>query len=75
MKNHLTKTMEEGNSKPLYNYLKKNTGRSNSIARLENTVSQNIPNALAHHFAKIYERRDLPKPTLDHSSFPTMEPL
>ena len=75
IKNHLTKTMEEGNSKPLYNYLKKHTGRSNNIAGLKNTDCDNIPNALADHFAKVYEHKDLPQPTFDVPAYPAMEPL
>lgn len=63
LKDHLTKQLEEGNSKPLYNYLSKNSGRSNSITGLKDTPTEEIPDKLADHFASVYcaQQHSLPK--------------
>ena len=73
LKNHLTQQLEDGNSKPLYNYLKKNSGRSNNIAGLKDTRTEDIPDTLADHFANVYQCQDLPTPTLDSKAYPKME--
>lgn len=75
IKDHLTARMEEGDPKPLYNYLKKHTGRSNNIAGLTNTDTEDIPNALANHFAKVYESQTLPIPSFNIPLYPPMDPV
>ena len=60
--NHLSKQMEEGNSKPFFNYLNKHSGRSNNIMNLANCESDDIPKSLAEHFSSVFEDQGLPLP-------------
>ena len=73
LKNNLAKQMQEGNSKPLYNYLKRNSGRSNNIVSLQNTEPEHIPNALADHFAAVFNKKSLPTPDFEPGNLPQMD--
>lgn len=78
LKNHLTNQMEEGNTKPLYNYLNKHSGRSNCITSLTNSEPHEIPDELAAHFASVFEDQALPCPDhihVDAETYPTMEEI
>ena len=65
--------MTEGNSKPLYNYLRNCSGRSNNITSIKDEDSSNIPNALADHFASVYNKITHPTPEFSKKNYPPME--
>ena len=71
-KSHLTARMEEGDSKPLYSYIRRHSGRSNTITSLQNTNTTEIPNALADHFAAVYNKTDLAIPDLPTKEYVQM---
>ena len=62
LENHLCKQMEEGNSKPLFNYLNRHKGRSNNISSLKDSEQHEIPDTLAKHFAAVFSDTNLPIP-------------
>ena len=74
--NHLTKQVEEGNTKPVYTYLHKQSGRSNCITSLTNSEPHEIPDELATHFASVFEDQDLPCPdNIDPETYLKMEEI
>ena len=73
MKNKLAASMENGDSKPLYKYLKRHSGRSNTITSIQNTASEDIPDSLAKHFASVFNKTNLNPPTIPANNFGTME--
>ena len=76
LKNHLCKQMEEGNSKPLFNYLNRHKGRSNNITSLKDSEPHEIPDTLAKHFAAVFSDTNLPTPTANVvKAYPKMEKI
>ena len=65
--------MEKGNTKPLYNYLTKHSGRSNNISGLKDSSPEDIPNKFADHFSSVFSDNQLPIPVFDTHQYPQME--
>lgn len=70
---HLSTQMENGNTKPLYNYLTKHSGRSNNISGLKDSSPEDIPNKFADHFSSVFSDNQLPIPVFDTHQYPQME--
>jgi hypothetical protein len=68
---HLTGEMEHGNTKPLFNYLNKNTGHSNQISLID-TEADRIPDKLADTFSTVFEKIDYRVPVLDKCAITKM---
>ena len=76
LKNHLCQQMAEGNSKPLFNYLNKHSGRSNNISNIKDCQPHEIPDALAKHFSAVFSDANLPVPTNHiNQTYPPMDPI
>lgn len=73
LKNQLAASMESGDSKPLYRYLRRHSGRSNNITSIQNTAAEDIPDAIANHFASVYNKTDLCVPPIPTANIGAME--
>ena len=72
---HLCAQMEEGNTKPLYNYLTKHSGRSNNISGLKDCTPEEIPDKFADHFSSVYSNEKLQIPNFDDKNYPPMSDI
>ena len=72
---HLSDQLESGNSKPLYNYLQRNSGRSNKITGLADTETSDIANKFADHFASVFTKSNHPIPNSSDSLYPKMRDI
>ena len=67
--NHISRELEAGNTKPLYNLVKKSKGQTNQINSLAGTASDQIANELGKFFSSVYAKNSNniphfnPKPT------------
>lgn len=57
---HVTEELSKGNTKPMYNFIKKHSGHSNHIASINDANCNQIPNALANHFSAVFQPCDFP---------------
>ena len=72
---HLSDQLESGNSKPLYNYLQRNSGRSIKITGLADTETSDIANKFADHFASVLTKSNHPIPNSSDSLYPKMRDI
>ena len=72
---HLSCQMSEGNTKPLYNYIQRNSGRSNNITGLSNVDTCDIPDEFARHFASVFTKSNHDIPTLNLPKIPKMREI
>ena len=72
---HLSDQLESGNSKPLYNYLQRNSGRSNKITGLSDTDTSDIADKFADHFASVFTKSNHPAPDSSDSRYPKMRDI
>lgn len=72
---HVTEEMTRGNTKPLYNFIKMHSGRSNHIASINDVDSNQIPDALAKHFSSVFSPSDLPVPHIERANCSMMDEI
>ena len=73
--NHLAEQMEEGNTKPLYNYLTKHSGRSNNINGLKDCSTDDIPDRFADHFSSVFTENQYQVPNFPPRPYPMMSDI
>jgi hypothetical protein len=68
MKGHITDELKVGNSKPLYNLIKRSRGQANQISTLENCPLSEVPNRLADYFSTVYTTETLTLPSFNNTT-------
>ena len=73
---HISGELDNGNSKPLFNLIKKSRGQANQISSLVNTPSDKIADRLAAFFSTVYRKEPMSPPDLttptDFSQSPSL---